>query len=133
MKKFLSISIFLLAAFIVNAHAGDVVSPLKGQPESWYDVTHSTVAISSQTVSSDVAVSGYRAVYLYNLNTTTTIYYKLSTSTQSVTTLGWPIFPYRSTTIYPQAEKIEYNGQINYQAAPGAVGSIDVTKKTIRK
>lgn len=135
MKKFLIISIFAAAFFAGSAFAGDVVSPLKGQPESWYDVTHSTVAVSSQTVSTDAAVQGYRAVYIYNLSSAATIYYYLGTpaSTTTVTSLGWPIFPWRTTNVYPQAEKIEYNGLISYRAAPGSTGSIDVSKKTIRK
>ena len=69
-KKLLFIPILFCAAWL---QAGDIVSPLKGNPESWYDVTHSTVAISSQTVSTDVAVPGYRAVYIYNLSTASTI------------------------------------------------------------
>lgn len=131
MKKLIYAFIFLASGY---AYAGDIVSPLKGQPESWYDVTHSTVAVSSQTVSSDASVVGYRAVYLYNFNNSTTIYYTLSSSTQNVTTLGWPILPWRTqSAAAPIPEKIEYNGQINYRLAPGAVGSVDVTKKTIRK
>lgn len=135
MKKFISISFLLLALCASRAFAGDIVSPLKGQPESWYDVTHSTVAISSTSVSSDAAVQGYRAVYIYNLSITATIYYTLSssTTTPNVTSLGWPIYPWRwPNTANPIPEKIEYNGQINYRLAAG-VASIDVTKKTIRK
>lgn len=135
MKKILFFSILIASPFF-RLFAGDIVSPLKGQPESWYDVTHSTVAISSGAVTSDAAVMGYRAVYLYNLSNTTTIYYTLSSSTNTpnVTALGWPIFPWRTPTgAGPIPEKIEYNGQINYRLAGGSVGSIDVTKKTIRK
>lgn len=136
MKKFLSISIFLLASLVAKVHAGDIVSPLKGQPESLYDVTHSTVAISSNTVSTDAAVPGYRAVYIYNLSPATTIFYFLGTpaSTTTVNTIGWPIFPWRTPTAAgPIPEKIEYNGLISYRLAGGAVSTMDVTKKTIRK
>lgn len=132
MKKFLSISIFMLFAAIVSVRAGDIVSPLKGQPESWYDVVQTTVSISSSTVLSDTSVSGYRAVYIYNLSATATVYYTLSTSTQNVTVIGWPIFPNKSTTGYTQPEKIEYNGQINYLLGAGSA-AITVNKKTVRK
>lgn len=138
MKKFLAFSIFASSLLYGSAFAGDIVSPLKGNPESWYDVTHSTVAVSSQTVSSDSLVNAasttYRCVYIYNLSPSVTVYYTLSTSTQNVTVIGWPIFPWRTVTgAAPLPEKIEYNGQINYRAAPGAVGSVDIIKKTIRK
>lgn len=132
MKKLLFISI--LFAAVVNARAGEPVSNFSGPPESAYNVSHSTVAISSQTVSSDAAVQGYRATYLFNLSATTTIFYTLSSSTQNVVETGWPIFPWRTPTgANPIPEKIEYNGQINYRLGAGAVGSMDVTKKTIRK
>ena len=133
MKKFLAFSIFASSLFYGSAFAGDIVSPLKGNPESWYDVTHSTVAISSQTSTSDASVIGYRAIYLTNLNAATTIYYTLNGSSTNITTIGWPVYPRPSTSVYPATEKIEYNGTIYYRLAPGAVGSVDIIKKTIRK
>lgn len=131
MKKFLFIPLLLICGL---ASAGDIVSPLKGNPDSFYDVAHSTVAISSTTVTTDVAVVGYRAVYIYNLSTVSTAYYYLGAvaSTTTVTTNGWPIFPWRGTS-NPIPEKIEYNGLISYRLIPGSTSSIDVTKKVLRR
>lgn len=133
MKRLIFLPILFVSAYL---QAAELVYTRNGSPESVYDVTHSTVAVSSPTVSTDAAVNGYRAVYIYNLNPTTTIYYYLGTpaSAATVTSIGYPIFPYRGVnTGYPREEKIESSGLINYRLAPGSTGSIDVTKKTIRK
>lgn len=133
MKKWLFMFLFSITGSVAIGVSAELVYTRNGQPESDYVVTHSTVAISSQTVSTDASVSGYRAVYILNIHPTTTVYYTLSTSTQNVNTLGWPIYPYRSATTPPIPEKIEYNGQINYRLAAGSVGSLDVIKKVIQK
>jgi len=129
MKKFLFVPFLFLGGYIF---AATPVAIYPGLPESNYAVTHSTVAISSTTVSTDAAVYGYRAVYLANLSSASTIYYSMDGTTTTLTTVGWPIYP-RTPGFPVRVEKIEYNGVISYRLGAGSVGSIDVTKKIIRK
>lgn len=123
-KLLLALGLWLGAGL---AAAVEPVSIIPWLPESTYDVTQSTVAISSQTVSWDAAVSGYRTVHIANLSATATLYYRVDGSTASTGLVGYPILP---STL----GQIESNAMIGYQlGASATVGSIDVRKKVIRK
>jgi hypothetical protein len=122
MKKWFFVLAFLFAG---SAEAADLVYTHGGQPESSYNISQSSVAISSVTTSIDSSTVAYRAIYVFN-SSATTFYYRIDGSTQSVALVGYPVLP-------GTAEKIETNSLVGYQVIPGAVGSIDIRKKIIRK
>lgn len=122
MKRLLMAVIFLFGS---TAYAVETVTSKSGRPESAYSVAHSTVSISSFTVSSDAASVGYRSIWLNNLSTSATIYYRIDGSTNYITTVGWPIYP-------GEQGNIEYNGVINYLLGAGSAATTFI-KKVIRK
>lgn len=126
-KKLLLISAFLLAS-VATVRAGDPVSVM-AWPNSSYSIAQSSVQVSSGSVTTIAADSGYRAVYISNLlNPTTTIYYRIDGSTASIPTVGWPIPPGALEA------KIETDSVISLQLAAGAsVTAIDVRRKIIKK
>ena len=125
MKIFYSAALLILFAGVINA--ADPVYSLRGQPESAYNVSQSTVAVSSNTVSTDASVSGYRNTCIFNLSLGSTVYYRIDGSTNNVATVGYPILPLTFGCV-------EYNGEINWLlGASDTVGSVDVIKKVIRK
>jgi hypothetical protein len=118
-------ALFLILGTAVVAKAGEPVSVM-AWPNSTYDITQSTIAISSSSVYAFPAVSGYRSVLIDNIaNTGTTVYYRVDGSTLSIPTVGWQILP--SAT-----EKIETNGVISLQLGAD-ISSVNVRQKTIRK
>lgn len=121
-KCFFVLAIMFLTA---SAHAVDPVYSLNGQPESTYIISQSTVAISSNTTSIDTSTTGYRAIYIFNISAST-FYYRIDGTTQNVAAVGYPIMPNTEG-------KIETNSIVGYQLIPGAVSSVDVRKKIIRK
>ena len=125
MKKFL-LTALILIGFSALARAGDPVSVM-AWPNSNYNISQSTMQISSTTVATIAADSGYRAVYISNLsNASTTIYYRIDGSTASIPTVGWPIPPSALEA------KIETDSVISLQLAAGAT-AIDVRRKIIKK
>ena len=126
MKKFLLMFSFALLFVAGKVFAGDPVSVM-AWPNSKYDITQSTVQVSSTTVLTIAAASTYRAVYISNwLNSSTTIYYRIDGSTASIPTVGWPIPP---GTI---EHKIETDNVISLQLAAGAT-AVDIKRKTFAK
>ncbi len=127
MKKFLFVLVLCGAAKV--AHAVEPVSVVPWLPESTYTLSQSTISVSSGTVTTISAVSGYRSVHISNFaNSGTTLYYRIDGSTASIPTVGFPIAP------SAQDHPIETNGVISLQLAAGS-GSATVTVpiKTIRK
>ncbi len=128
MKKFLLMFTFALLFVAGKVFAGDPVSVM-AWPNSNYVLAQSSVQVSSGSVTTIAADSGYRCVYLSNLlNPTTTIYYRIDGSTASIPTVGWPIPPGALEA------KIETDGVISLQLAAGSgVTAIDVRRKTVKK
>jgi hypothetical protein len=126
MKKFLLIAAIVAGFYAVPVFAADPVAIVPGLPESNYAVTQSSVAVSSNTTTTDAAVSGYRSTCIGNTSTGSTVYYRIDGSTQNVAVVGYPIFPLTNHCV-------EYNGKIGWQLGAGTVASIDARKKVIRK
>lgn len=105
--------LFTLAVLVMaKAYATQPVSIVHGQPESRYDYTNGTLSLSSFTVTTVAATSGYRALIIPNvLANAATIYYRVDGSTQNIATTGFPILP--ATT-----EIIETNQTINLLLEP---------------
>lgn len=126
MKKALFVSAFISIAWIGELKAIEPVSVIPWLPESTYTISQSTISVSSTSVTTIAAVSGYRSVHLSNLlNTSTTLYYRIDGSTVSIGTVGYPIAP------GDKDHAIETNGVISLQLAVGS--SVGVFTKTIRK
>lgn len=127
MRKLMFMAALVFLAFAAKVKAVEPVSVIPWLPESSYDIAQSTISVSSTTVTTISAVSGYRQVHLSNLvNSGTTIYYRIDGSTQNISTVGWPIEPRAAD------HTIESNAAINLQLAAGA-SSVTVTAKTKRK
>lgn len=113
----------LLASLCAVSHAAAPVY-VDSKPTSDYKIVQDTVTISSTTVTTIAAVSGYRCVYLGDPLIGSTVYYRIDGSTRSVPTVGdWFV---------PSAKgAIEYNGVINLQLGAG-VSSVVLRRKTLR-
>ncbi len=126
MKKFLFM--LLLAGCVRSIQAMEPVTVRMGQPDSTYEVSQSTIALSSTTVTTIAAVSGYREVHISNFATTsTTIYYRIDGSTLSIPTVGFPIAPTE------RDHKIESNAVISLQLGTGVSALSNIPTKTLRK
>lgn len=116
----------LAIAAVGQVRAIEPVSVIPWLPESTYDISQSTISISSSAVTTIAAVSGYRAVHVSNLTASTVLYYRIDGSTANIPTVGFPI---------PAAtadHTIESNGVISLQLAVGTT-TVIVPIKTIRK
>lgn len=103
----------LLSCGSGSVFATQPVSIVHGLPESRYDYTNGTLSLSSFTVTTITATSGYRAVIIPNvLTSASTIYYRLDGSTTSIATEGFPILPTATATI-------ETNQAISLLLEPG--------------
>jgi hypothetical protein len=125
MKKLICMSILLVAGSIV-AKAGDPVS-VTPFPNSRYDIAHSTIAVSSNTVTTIAAVGGYRAAYIGQLGLAVgaTIFYRIDGSTAAIPTVGSWILP-------GEEEKIETDNAIHLQLGVNQ-SSITARLRQIRK
>lgn len=125
MKK-LIYTLLLLGAGVVTARAGDPVS-VSAFPNSRYDVSQSTISVSSTTVTTLAAVSGYRAAYIGQLGLTSgaTIFYRVDGSTDSIPTVGSWILP-------GDVEKIETDNAIHLQLG-AAQTAITARLRQVRK
>lgn len=122
MKRFIALSVLMLLATPLLA-----VQPVSFYPmhESGYDLAQSSVTLSSTSVTTISAVSGWREVKIANsLNPATTVYYRIDGSTNDITTVGWLILP-------REKETIETKGTINLQLPAGA--SSIVVQQLIRR
>jgi hypothetical protein len=128
MKKFL-FALFL-CGLVRAAYAMDPVTVRMGQPDSTWEISQSTITVSSATVTTIAAVTGYRVVHISNLASSgTTIYYRIDGSTASIPTVGFPIAPTE------RDHAIESNAVISLQLTSGAPGTTlnNVPTKTLRK
>lgn len=130
MKRIIALLAILAAIPLVQVvHAAQPVAIVPGLPESRYDISQSSVSLSSFTVLTYGNVSGYRMISVANAFTPlvggTTIYYTVNGSTYTLTTLGYPIFP-------QQKEDIESNRAISLLADDGRT-AVQIRVKTTRK
>lgn len=125
MKKFLFM--LLLVGCVHVAHAMQPMTVRMGQPDSTYEVSQSTIALSSTSVTTVAAVTGYREYHISNLSMTTTIFYRIDGSTLNIPTVGFPIVPRESD------HKIESNAVISLQLGSGVSALSNVPTKTLKK
>lgn len=122
----------LLAAFALALFLGPLRPAFAGEPvfpinfaDSSYDIEHSTISISSTSVTTINAYEGFREVYVGDPATTVNIFYRLDGVATNVATVGWWIPS-------AQGQKIETNGVISLQLGAGSA-SVVVRKIEIRK
>jgi len=96
MKRTLAIFAVLIVSALGICRASEPVSIVPGLPESGYDITQSTVALSSFTVTSFAATSHFRQLTLI---APTSFFYRLDGSTLSLTTVGFPVAANTKETI----------------------------------
>lgn len=104
MKRLVGLALILGST---SAFAGDPVW-LQSYSDSSYTVSHSTVAITSYTVTTIAAASRWREVYVGNPATTAVIYYRIDGSTANIPTVG-------SWIEAAKEKRIESNAAVNMQ------------------
>lgn len=99
MRKMIFLTAFIFVTCVRPTHAVEPVSVIPWLPESRYDITNSTIAFSSTTVTTIAAVDGYRKIKIRDLTSTTSFFYRLDGSTQTITTTGFFAGPTEVTEI----------------------------------
>lgn len=126
MKRILFVAAIFAIAAVGTARAMDPVTVRMGSPDSTYEIAQSTISISSATVTTITATTGYRVVHISNPSTTAVLYYRVDGSTANIPTVGFPIPA--STADHA----IESNAAINLQLAVGTT-TVTVPIKTLKK
>lgn len=124
----MKIKAFLFGLLLMAAGAASAMDPMTiqgGPPNSDWTISHSTVSVSSITVTTISSVRGYRSLWVGNVSAGTTIYYRVDSSTINVPVVGFPIYPMTN-------HEIEANNDINLQLGAGA-DPVTYRQKTIRK
>lgn len=117
MKRILFFVATLMLACITNSRAAELHYVRMGQPESRYVISQSTVSFSSSTVTTIAAVDGYRLVKIRDLTESTSFFYRLDGSTQSITTVG---FLNKGTEVF----STESNAAMYFQLAAGVASKV---------
>lgn len=117
MKRILCLAAFVMFSCITNSKAMDPVTVRMGQPESAYNITNSTISVSSTTVTTIAAVDGYRKILIRDITASTSFFYRLDWTTTSVTTAG---FLNTSTEVCT----IESNAAVYLQLAVGVAAKV---------
>lgn len=98
-------------------HAMEPVSIRMGQPDSAYEIANSTISVSSTTVTTIAAVTGYRKMLIRDVTASTSFFYRLDGSTASITTVGM----LNNTT---ETATIESNAAMYLQLANGVATKV---------
>lgn len=109
-RKLVIIAFISIAGLAVRAHAGDPVNAVAR--DSSYTQSQSTITITSFTVTSIQAVTGWREYYVGDPASVSTVFFRCDGSTANITTVGWWIAA-------GQERRIETNNACNFQVQAG--------------
>jgi hypothetical protein len=112
MKRIMFILAILTIAALSVSWGGEPVFNIGG-PDSHYTITNGTISVSSSAVTTVAAVDRFREIYIGDLDSTVTTYYRVDGSTVNIPTVGWWILP-------GESKRIETNGTIKLQLATDA-------------
>lgn len=123
MKKLITTLVFF--GFISTSHSADLVYTRNGQPESKYEISHSTITLSSVSISTIPAVDGWRKIYMRDLTESVSVCFRIDGSTNSLDTVGWMM---KSNEV----QTIESNGAIYLKLFNGVASKV-INFMTMRK